>query len=182
MILLLTKSWVVLMSSCSDSPQLTYTIRPWVKTGLSLHDLSSPILTDPPKERPSSTIRLVDASNCLDSDSPPAPRPSFTPSTQDTPTPCAPAQVSMSTSTPRSDSNQDTPERRTPRAVLFGPRDKNSSNPRTPSTGRPRGKTVPMVGTSPKTPENRRTDSALSWTPSTSSKHLTSWFSGLLGR
>lgn len=171
----------------SDPPQLTYTIRPWVKTGLSFHGLPSPVLADPSsKEKAIPTIRRVISPASLDSDSPHTSKPASAPTTQDTstPTPSARPQESAFPSFSCSSSQQATPERRTPRAVLFGPRDKNHSSPQTPSTGRPRGKTVPLVGSSPKTPEHvgARTDSAMSWTPSTSSRHLTSWFSGLLGR
>jgi hypothetical protein len=192
MIFVLNRTWFVLILCSSDCPQLIFTVRPWVKTGLSFHGVPSPLLRDPAKELESATIRLVDSPTRLACNSPHTSRPSSAPRSQCTPVPSAPPHVSTCAPAPsfRPNSTQNIPECRTPRTVLFGPRDKNQiltqSSPRTPSTGRARGKTVPLLGGSPRTPESGttggRADSALSWTPSTSSKHLTSWFSGLLGR
>jgi hypothetical protein len=193
MIFVLNRTWFVLISCSSDCPQLAFTVRPWVKTGLSLHGLPSPVLAGPAKEKESTTIRLVDSPICLAFDSPHTSRPSPAPSSQCTLTPSAPPHISTRTLAPSSrlDSMQNIPECRTRSAVLFGSRDKNQipnqSSPRTPSTGRARGKTVPLLGGSPRTPESGttaggRADSALSWTPSSSSKNLAGWFSGLLGR
>lgn len=189
MILVLNRTWFVLISCSPDCPQLTFTVRPWVKTGLSLHGLPSPVLADAPKEKPSVTIRLVGSHSRLDADTPHSSRPGSAPSTRSTPTLSAHPHVSASHPDPMQD--RLTPERRTPRAELFRPRDETwnqnqnqtHSSPQTPSMGRARGKTVPLLRGSPRTPESGgRADSALSWTPSTSSKHLASWFSGLLGR
>lgn len=184
MILLLNPSWFVLIRCSSDFPRLTYTVRPWVTSGLFLHGLPSPVLVDTPKKESSLTIRLVDSQTRPESDSPETSRPSTAPSIPGipTPSPCSPVE-SIHTSRPSSKQDGGTPEQRTPRSVLFGPRDKNQSSPHTPTpTARARGKTFPLLGSSPRTPENGRSDSALSWTPSSSSKHLTTWFSGLLGR
>jgi hypothetical protein len=77
-----------------------------------------------------------------------------------------------------------TPGKRTPRS-LFSSRDRDKFSPHTPSCSRPRGKTVPAytseLGFKSKTPE-KDSDSVLSLTPSSSSRHIASWFSGLLGR
>ena len=160
------------------------TIRPWVKNGLSLHGLPSPVLTDTPKEKPSPTIRLVDSETSLHT--PGTSKPSSTSSTPAAPLVSTPTLTTTTkTSHPISKHDKSTPEHRSSRVTLFGPRDKNYGSPHvTPPTGRARGKTVPFLGNSnsPKTPDSTRTDSALSWTPSTSSKHLTNWISGLLGR
>ncbi|KAF2801173.1 AIP3-domain-containing protein [Melanomma pulvis-pyrius CBS 109.77] len=169
-----------------EMPHLKYTVRPWVKNGIfkagmpripvspdsSIGTSNSDFASTLPSTLSSTTIRIVDSTHTpnslqipdiLRSESMPLSRDSKTPTSMS-----APGTIS--------------PERCTPNAVLFGPRDreKDGETPRTPPTVRPRGITIPM-GSRAQTPE-RDTDSVLSFTPSTSSKHITSWFSGLLGR
>ena len=154
-------------------PCRTYTVRPWVKVGLpqipmpfshtsSLSSSNADFL--PP--RTESSIRVVNRTETTERKKRSSPRGSLTP------TPSLQKSASMSS----------TSDRRTPRS-LFSAREKDQPSPRTPPSGRPRGKTIPSASTESgiRTPE-RNTDSALSMTPSTSSKHIASWLSGLLGR
>ncbi|KAF2471642.1 AIP3-domain-containing protein [Lindgomyces ingoldianus] len=160
-----------------DMPIRTYSVRPWVRVGIpplpispvpSLVDISP---NDLSQSAPSSTIRLVE----------PTPAPE-SPTPLQNPTYMSGTPTSEATSPPTAKPTSTTivPERRTPRSSFFGPRDKDKASPKTPPTVRPRGKTVPMAV--PSTPERADTASLHSFTPSTSSKHISSWFSGLLGR
>lgn len=191
MILCLDRSWSILTWAFSDLQQVKYTIRPWMKTCPSLHEIPNSITADPPKENLSSATYPVDIQSSLGSETPHTSRPSSAATTQSTPPASASALLWLSTSASTSclDSKQDASERRASRAVLF--REKHPSTPRTTSSmGRARGKTVPMPGTSdPATPTPEsgrmsRAESVLSWTPGTagSGKQLSGWFSGLLGR
>lgn len=176
-------AWSVLMPVCVDLPWLKYTVRPWVRAGLPLampvtssSGLSSPVMTDGTDGR-MPTIRLVDSLFMGELQSIDGSRPNSAPPTRDTPTPIStPALKSL-----RPSFEQDTTGRGTHQSVLFGPRNKKQASPQTPPIGRVRGMTVPLMSSSPATPE-RNSDSALSFTPSTSSKHIAHWFSGLLGR
>ncbi|KAF2872383.1 hypothetical protein BDV95DRAFT_382373 [Massariosphaeria phaeospora] len=164
-------------------PELKYTVRPWVRTGLSLTMpvlgssglLSTPISTDATAVTRSSTIRLVGTTPATESlRSMQTPNHSSSTLARDTPTPKAASRFNHPSPT------LDPPEQ--PRAAKLNTlsmRDKPS--PKTPPNARPRGKTVPLAGSKTHTPE-RDTDSVLSFTPSTSSKHIANWFSGLLGR
>jgi hypothetical protein len=165
-----------------DLPQLKYTVRPWVRAGpafaipvMSASGFPTPMMTDRTDSR-LSTIRLVEPTCgtqfCQRMD---RSRLSSASSTRDTPTPTHTLESS------RPSSFSDTQERRTSRSALFGPRDKTLPSPKSSLTSRARGMTVPIVSSSPSTPE-RRSERALSITPSTSSKHIVNWFSGLLGR
>lgn len=161
-----------------SSPELSYTVRPWVRTGLPMYFPqpvsvpTTPSLSDPLQDKGLATIRIVDAipGHNATTSTPPT---SYTPDSLDTPTPPSP----LLPPTSRTSSKQD----RTPRSNLFGARDRNTKSPQTPSsTGRKRGKTIP-ASSSPHTPE-ARPQSALSWTPSTSSTQVANWISGLLRR
>ena len=162
-----------------------YTVRPWVRNGVFKAGL--PTLPITPKSSISnlnsdfassilpSTIRLIESRSTPDSLKPPnMSRSESFPLSRD-------SQISAPRPTPTPTSS--TPERHTPRAALFGPREReeDKASPKTPSTVRPRGNTIPTPTSRAQTPE-RDTDSVLSFTPSTSSKHIASWFSGLLGR
>ncbi|KAF2025110.1 AIP3-domain-containing protein [Setomelanomma holmii] len=70
---------------------------------------------------------------------------------------------------------------RTPLSLSFHSEDKPSAKT-TPT--RPRGKTIPADHKfqTPEHEKDRDAESVVSFTPSVSSKHLTNWFSGLLGR
>lgn len=161
--------------------QLKYTVRPWVRTSLPLaypsscsSGLSTPILSDLSSEKNASTTRLVDSIPILDLISTyESGRPASTPASSNTLTPPLPRTC------PQSRLRLPSSNHRSPESLSR--RDANHASPKTTPTVRARGKTVPMISSRPHTPE-RHTDSALGYTPGSSSKHIASWLSGLLGR
>jgi hypothetical protein len=94
------------------------------------------------------------------------------------PKPCSSSKASSTTTCTRDITPTPTPPSRTLKSLSFRNKDKMSSVLTTPT--RLRGKTVPV----PYTRERERdcdAESIISFTPSMSSKHIASWFSGLLG-
>lgn len=164
----------------SGTPQLRYTVRPWVRSGLPLpmqmlsHSpaLASPLAPSPSSRTLNSTIRVIDSTES------PADHHMTSIDTR-TATP-----ISIDSSTPDHSSLR----RRTQKSASLSlrTRDRELSSRKSTPTRRARGNTVPLNST-PKgahTPEHSRdgADSVLSFTPSMRGQQLTNWFSGLLGR
>ena len=173
-----------------DLSHHSYTIRPWVKTGLPLalpctNASDSRLLNNgrdahsrvQPNEAPLDKISV----NIIRS-ADPCTQPDFDnhESHRQSPSPLRDAFTPPTLHSSRPSPREGTPITHWSRTALFGPRDKTLS-PKTPPTIHIRGKTVPTTTPSPRTLE-RSSDSAVSFTPITSSRHIANWFSGLLGR
>jgi hypothetical protein len=160
--------WRVLMPRTPDIPGHLYTVRPWVETGLGpiqvFANASNPLAptsTQPPtaKHNPlGATIRVVERT-------------------------CTPESTKRSSSGNASSTTlvtkDTTPTPTTATHLARKSLSFRSVDKTTPT--RARGNTVPVART-PDPERDRDADSVMSFTPSTSSRHLANWFSGLLGR
>lgn len=158
---------------CADAvlagtPQLSYTVRPWVKSGVPLpmqmlaH--SPGLAMQLPYSPTTPTVRTVE-SNANPTLSQAGARDAPTPSSIDT---------TSSHSSLRRHTHKSAP-------LSLHTRRGNSPSRRSIPTRRPRGDTA---STTPHTPDHSRdgADSVLSFTPSMRSQQLANWFSGFLGR
>ncbi|KAF1928541.1 AIP3-domain-containing protein [Didymella exigua CBS 183.55] len=140
--------------------QLSYTVRPWVKSGIPLpmQMLAHTPMANQFPHSPSPPLRVLASTE----NTPPNPRTTATPLSIDASPPSSRARTHKSAS------------------LSLRARDRHDSSRKSTPTRRPRGNTAP---TAPCTPDRRDgAESALSFTPSMRGQQLASWLSGLLGR
>lgn len=159
---------------------LKYTVRPWVRSGFSMPATSysgalNAITLDGTDET-TQTIRWVDPAST--GASPQSIDGSRSNSTSPARNPATPSQA-LRCSRPSSVHIKQV--HHASKSVLLNPRGQTWACPKTPPSGRERGMAVPLKSSRPSI-QDQDSESALRLTPSASSKHITHWLSGLLGR